>query len=171
MDDFLYESVSVLEKTNFNTDRIIKIIEDTRLLGGVIYTCGNGGSSATASHFTSDLVNKGYRSLCLSDNIPLLTSIANDFTYDEIFSLQLKSYNVSRRDLVILISCSGKSENILQAFTTAKYYLCPTIIFTAFSGNEIFMYADYLVYTPTNNIYLAEGLHSLLLHDIVDSLK
>ena len=80
----------------------------------LIWICGNGGSAATAEHFTTDLIKKGYPAICLNSNISVITMIANDYGYDEIFSKQLIALG-DDPDLLITISCSGTSTNIVRA--------------------------------------------------------
>lgn len=84
-----------------------------------IFICGNGGSASTAEHFATDLVKKGYKAIALSSNTSIITMIANDYGYQNIFSRQLAVYGDSR-DLLITISCSGTSENIVTAIKFAK---------------------------------------------------
>lgn len=79
-----------------------------------VFICGNGGSAATAEHFTNDLFSKGVRAVCLNSNTSILTMIANDFGYEYVFSKQLEVY-AEPEDLLIVISCSGESENIIKA--------------------------------------------------------
>ncbi len=83
-----------------------------------IWICGNGGSAATAEHFTTDLVKKGYPAICLNSNTSVITMIANDYGYKTIFSKQIAVYGRSD-DLLITISCSGESENIIEAIKSA----------------------------------------------------
>lgn len=85
-----------------------------------IYLIGNGGSASTAEHFATDLVKKGYRAVALSSNTALITMIANDYGYNRVFEKQLRLFADSS-DLLITISCSGKSENILVAINEAKW--------------------------------------------------
>jgi len=83
------------------------------------WVCGNGGSSATAEHLTTDLVKKGYRAICLNSNNSVITMLANDYGYELIFSEQLHIY-ATPEDLLITISCSGTSENIVNVTGVAK---------------------------------------------------
>src|SRR5260221_13413958 len=99
-----------------------------------IWICGNGGSAATAEHFATDLVKKGYRGMALSANTSVITMIANDYGYDEIFSIQLSNY-ADKNDLLIVISCSGRSKNIIKAIDKAGVIGMPIIIFENF-GRE-----------------------------------
>ena len=93
---------------------LIKLIKKAH----IIWICGNGGSAATAEHFTADLIKKGYPAVCLNSNTSIITMIANDYGYNEIFSRQLGIYG-NKEDLLITISCSGNSENIINALLIA----------------------------------------------------
>lgn len=107
-------------------------------LARYIYICGNGGSAATAEHFATDLVKKGYRAFALSANTSVVTMIANDYGYDKIFSKQLEAYIYDDQDLVITISCSGKSKNILKALRVAQKYLTDVYSFETFIDDQDF---------------------------------
>lgn len=97
-----------------NKKILIDLIKNARF----IFVCGNGGSAATAEHFVTDLVKKGYKAICLNSQNSVITMIANDYGYDKIFSKQLEVY-ASEDDLLITISCSGTSKNIEEALKMA----------------------------------------------------
>ena len=99
-----------------------------------IWICGNGGSASTAEHFANDLVKKGYPAIALSTNTALITMIGNDYGYDEIFRKQLDVY-ATRDDLLITISCSGRSNNINLAITVARELYIDHFAFETF-GKE-----------------------------------
>ena len=130
-------------------EEIVKKIKDVRSRGRCVFVCGNGGSSANAEHFTNDLFSKGVRAYCLSSNTSIITMIANDFGYKYIYSKQLDMY-ADPDDLLILISCSGTSENIQEAMKT---FIDQVPIF----GGEG-TYGD------------MESAHSALLHKICEAL-
>lgn len=96
-----------------------KLIEEIKK-ARFIWICGNGGSASTAEHFATDLVKKGYPAIALSSNTSLITMIANDYGFDRTFSYQLGIFGGSK-DLLVTISCSGKSKNIKRAITEAKW--------------------------------------------------
>lgn len=95
-------------------DELIKLIKNAQF----IWIAGNGGSAATAEHFVTDLIKKGYPAVCLNSNTSVITMIANDYGYDEIFSKQLQVLG-NIQDLLITISCSGTSKNIVRAIEAA----------------------------------------------------
>jgi len=94
---------------------LIKQIKKARF----IFVCGNGGSASTAEHLTNDLFSKGFRAICLNSNMSVMTMLANDFGYEYVFSKQLDRL-ANNEDLLITISCSGKSKNIVSAIFTGQ---------------------------------------------------
>lgn len=97
---------------------IIKAIKEARF----VFVCGNGGSAATAEHFTNDLFSKGIKAFCLNSNTSIMTMIANDFGYEYIFSKQLELY-ANDDDLLVAFSVSGESPNILNAIGGREHIL------------------------------------------------
>jgi len=144
--------------------------------GKHIYICGNGGSAATASHMTNDLnklVNvKGkprFKAVSLSDNIPLITAWANDSEFANIFVQQLKNF-IDSEDIVIGISTSGLSENVLRAIRYANEMNAVTIGFTGDDGGQLKLLADYCILIPDENIHRQEDGHLILDHLISATL-
>ena len=143
---------------------------------GMIYIFGNGGSSATASHVAGDYLkaitfgmDKRLKIICLSDNTPGLMAIANDISYDDIFVEQLKSF-IKSGDLVIGISGSGNSENVLKALKLAKDRNVETIALVGFSGGKAKSMVDVCVHIPVNDMEMTEDLHLLCFHAIKQHL-
>ena len=101
----------------------------------MVFTIGNGGSSATAEHLANDLFSKGIKSICLNSNNSIMTMIANDYGYEDVFSRQIELYGNSD-DLLITISCSGTSPNIVEAQTAAKIRGLTVYTFKTFSGDS-----------------------------------
>jgi len=110
---------------------LIKKIKKARF----VFVCGNGGSAATAEHLTNDLFSKGIKAICLNSNVSIITMIANDFGYRYIFSEQLDIY-ANKRDLLITISCSGTSRNIVNALATADLKRMERYSFETFKGKN-----------------------------------
>ncbi len=133
--------------------------------GGTIYVFGNGGSSATASHMVCDF-NKGvsmkkskkFNFICLSDNTPILTALANDISYDDVFAYQLEKV-LNPNDLVLAISGSGNSKNIIKAINVAKAQGIKVIGMTGFDGGLLYKMADYHLHAPINDMMKAEDIH------------
>jgi len=119
---------------------IITIIEKKRKKGKTIFVCGNGGSAATASHLICDFSktsrknnNNKFKTINLFDNIPLLTAYGNDVSYEDIFSEPLKNLG-EKEDLLLVISASGNSPNIIKALKTAEQLNIDTVAFLGFDG-------------------------------------
>jgi D-sedoheptulose 7-phosphate isomerase len=153
-----------------------KSIIDCYNRGGVIYIFGNGGSSATASHVAGDYLkgitygmDKRLKIICLSDNIPGLMAIANDISYDDIFVEQLRSF-IMPCDLVIGISGSGNSLNVIKALNLAKERKVKTIALVGFSGGKAKSIADVCIHVPVNDMEITEDLHLLCFHAIKQNL-
>ena len=135
-----------------------------------IYIFGNGGSAATASHFVCDF-NKGisenkdkkFNLICLSDNIPTRTAIANDVSYDEVFRYQLLN-KLKPTDLVIGISGSGNSKNVINAVEYAKEIGTPVVGITGYNGGKLKMLADYHMDANIDDMQISEDIHMILDH-------
>ncbi len=138
---------------------------------------GNGGSASTSSHFVSDLLktcilkeSKRFNAICLSDNVPVLTAWANDTSYDEVFSEQLKNY-ISFGDIVIAFSGSGTSKNIINALDFAKQMNSFIIGFTGSSGGKFPEFCDITIKVSSSDMLTIESIHVLLCHLIVDGIR
>jgi len=135
-----------------------------------IYIIGNGGSAFTASHFAQDLVKIcNADSQSLSDNIGLVMAIANDISYDEVFKFQLKKKN--HEFILICISCSGNSKNVLNAAQYAKNIEMPVISFTGGNGGELSKITDLEINVPSENLFVSEPAHSMIMHYLVHMLE
>ena len=167
------DSIDRREIQNF-----INILEHTRSIGKNIYIMGNGGSASTASHFCCDF-NKGisygkslkrrYKCICLNDNVPTMMAYANDVNYDDIFVEQLKNFLTSG-DLVIGISGSGNSENVIRAINYANSVDAETFSLTGYSGGILKNISKYSLHIPVNNMQIAEDLHLIMFHLTVSIL-
>ena len=151
--------------------RFIRTLLDARERSATIFFIGNGGSAATASHFANDLsigtndYDKPFRAFSLTDNVPILTAIGNDFGYDEIFVRQLRALGKSG-DVLIGISASGNSPNLLKAFEYASSIGISTIAITAFDGGRMKALANQGIHVPTDlrEYGPAEDAHLVLDH-------
>jgi D-sedoheptulose 7-phosphate isomerase len=168
-----FESLSAVAKNiDFNilneiVNVLVKCIEDKN----TIYTIGNGGSSANASHVVVDFIklgqsiNRKIKTFCLSDNIPSITAIANDISYEKIFSFQLSQLAI-KNDVLLIFSCSGNSSNILHAVETAKVNGAIVISFTGFDGGKLSKIVDYNLHVPINDMQIVEDIHMSIVHII-----
>lgn len=138
--------------------------------GNTVYVFGNGGSAATASHFQNDF-NKGvsehtekkFRFCCLNDNIPTVMAIANDIGYGEVFRFQLRG-RLQPGDLVMAISGSGNSENILNAVEYAKEQGNQVIGLTGFRGGRLKELSDISLHAPVESMQITEDVHLIFNH-------
>lgn len=148
----------------------INLLEETRLNGTMVYVFGNGGSAATASHMQNDF-NKGvsepietkYRFCCLNDNIATMMAIANDNGYENIFVQQLEN-KLRPGDVVMAISGSGNSENIIRAVEYAKKQGNKIIGLTGYQGGKLKKLADISLHAPIQSMQITEDIHMILDH-------
>ena len=138
--------------------------------GGMVYSCGNGGSAAIANHLVCDhckLVRTDTdltpKIVSLSTTVEIITAIGNDISYDEIFAYQLDALAESD-DVLVTISSSGDSENILRAIQVAKEKGMPVISMTGFSGGRSAKVADVNLYVAADNYGVIEDVHQSLMH-------
>ena len=144
---------------------------DARERGATIFFIGNGGSAATSSHFANDLgygtdsYDKPFRVVSLADNNAAMTALANDFGYEEMFVRQLRVLG-KPGDVVVGISASGNSPNLLKAFEFARAAGIRTVSITAFDGGRLRQMADQGVHVPTGpkEYGPAEDAHMILDH-------
>jgi len=144
--------------------------------GNQIFVMGNGGSGATASHFVVD-INKGtcygldkrFKMICLNDNVPSVLAYANDVCYEDIFVEQLKNF-LKPGDLVIGISGSGNSENVLRAIEYANKNGAVTFGLTGFNGGKLAKLAQYSIIVPVNDMQKSEDFHLMICHIMMQCL-
>lgn len=163
---------SVLEKINkLEIKQFITSILNARKLGSSIFFIGNGGSASTASHFANDLAigtnsyKNTFRVISLCDNNAIISAVGNDFSYEEIFSRQLKVLG-KKGDLLVAISASGNSPNLVKAFETAKECSIKTVALTSFDGGKLKEMADEVVHVPAERGEYgpAEDAHLIINH-------
>lgn len=175
---YLADLVEVLEQfPNKQVEEIISILENARDKEGRIFICGNGGSWATAAHMVCDFGKntrtpgiKRINVLGLGDNIPSLTAYANDQGYDQVFSEQLISLMMPG-DVLIAISGSGDSPNVLRAVETANALNGLTIGLTGFNGGQLIELVDYCLVVPSNSIEIIEDCHMIIDHLLTICLR
>lgn len=151
--------------------RFIDLLLDARERGATIFFIGNGGSAATASHFANDLgygtdsYDKPFRVVSLTDNQAVVTALANDSGYDEIFVRQLRVLG-RPGDVLVGISASGNSKNLIKAFDHAAVAKMQTVAITAFDGGQIMKMAQHCIHVPTapKEYGPAEDAHMILDH-------
>lgn len=166
------DSISAVE-----LGEIVAVLKRTAADNKMIYICGNGGSAATASHMACDLA-KGtripgfpyFKAICLNDSMAQLSAWANDTSYDNCFSGQLEGLG-QPGDVLITISGSGNSGNVLKAAQTAEQLGMTNIGFIGFQGGKLKNLVDYSIVIPAQNIEQVEDAHMSLVHSIATALR
>lgn len=180
--DRVINYISLLHQTidQLPKEKIVQVIDllySARFLGRQVFIMGNGGSASTASHFVCDLSKNTrqdgwprYRVIGLTDNMAALSAYANDEGYENVFSEQLANL-LMPDDIVIAISASGNSKNVLKAVRLAKAQNALTIGFTGFDGGILATLVDINLHINCDTIEVVEDLHLVLEHMIIKSLK
>jgi D-sedoheptulose 7-phosphate isomerase len=155
----------------------IGVLHYARMNDAQVFIMGNGGSAATASHFACDLGkgtllpgNPRFRVIALTDNVPTFSAYANDCGYEHVFREQLASL-VRKGDVVIGISGSGNSANVLNAIEFARDNLAITIGFVGFDGGKLKGMVDICVHVPNYCMEQVEDIHLMLAHLICTCLR
>lgn len=175
------ESIQV--KQNFlddkNIDRIFelsRVIADAFNEGKKLILFGNGGSATDASHIAAEFVNRfkrerpGLPAIALNTDMAVITSIANDYDFSEIFSKQLKAIS-EEGDIVIAISTSGNSANVLKAMDVAKKKRLTTVAFTGLKGEKFASKATFAFIVPSDNTPRIQETHITLGHVICQMVE
>ena len=171
IDQYLNTEIEIIKSLDHDViNQIMNEIRASQERGGCIYICGNGGSAATASHYCCDF-NKGVSGeeqlntnfICLSDNTSTITAIANDISYDEIFSYQLKN-RIKPNDLLFVISGSGNSKNIVRAMEVVKEKKNRIIGLCGYDGGKVKELSDICLHVNINNMQIVEDIHMILNH-------
>jgi D-sedoheptulose 7-phosphate isomerase len=156
---------------------VASVLEHARTNGKNIFIFGNGGSGATASHFACD-INKGvssekqsrFKVVCLNDNIPTLLAYSNDVGYDVVFVEQLKNFMASG-DIVIGISASGNSPNVIKAIEYANQNDAVTVGITGFDGGVLKKITTHSFNANVNDMQISEDLHMIWVHTMMKYLS
>ena len=160
-----YQSVDLAPVEHF-----IDLLKSARADGRTVFIAGNGGSAATASHFATDL-SKGasyqkptrFRAVALTDSISTITAYANDVSFDAVFAEQLTNL-AQPGDILVTISGSGNSPNILAAQNRARELNVTCVALTGFAGGKSGELADVHINTPSNHMGRIEDLHMSICH-------
>lgn len=171
-------SVKVDEK---EVAEVCDILRNAYLNNIPVYAIGNGGSAAISQHFSCDhskgvchdTMLKG-NVISLATNVSLMTAIANDYNYDEVFSKQIEYVNSKFvSSILIAISSSGNSNNILEGLKTARRLGWATIAFVGFDGGKVYSekLADNIILVPSNNYGVVEDIHQMLMHSISQEIR
>ncbi len=168
---------ALLNDTPFQAvDQVVNVLMETNQAGRTVFICGNGGSASTATHFACDLSKRPlvagqprFRVIALTDNNALMTAISNDISYDEVFAEQLRSL-VRAGDVVIGISGSGNSKNVLNAMRVANEFGAITIGFCGYDGGKLKSMVNIPVHIPSYTMAMVEDVHLMLEHAICEKL-
>ncbi|MCH9689732.1 MAG: SIS domain-containing protein [Gammaproteobacteria bacterium] len=170
----LIATLSNLDSTSI--DQAIKLIANTWKQGKQIITLGNGGSAITAQHYITDwnkmipeATGKPFRGRTLVDNMGLITAYANDISYADVFIEQLKNI-LEPGDLVIAISGSGNSENVLKAVEYANQNQAHSLAMCGYNGGKLKQCAHHVVHANINDMQISEDVHAMFCHIVMQAL-
>lgn len=154
----------------YGIGRIVEILRKCKTQKGCLYICGNGGSAGIAQHMTADfLKNGGIRTYNMYGQ-STITCISNDLTYEYVFCKQLEML-AECNDILIAISSSGESENIIKAIQEMRRVKGKVITFTGFrEENRIKKLGDFNIYVPVDHYGMVESIHNLILQQMVDEI-
>ncbi len=167
IEKYLNESIHCVELLKEQSERIEKIsniLQNAKNNGKKIFLFGNGGSGSTSSHLVCDFAKfKKLKAIALTDNVSLITAWSNDESYDVVFKEQLRNF-AEKDDVVIGISGSGKSKNVIEAINFAKEKGCISIGFAGFDGGTLKDITDECIVVKINNMQHSEDMHLLVGH-------
>ena len=169
--DYKKRLITTIENLDVNeVEQLAKLFLHTRNNNKTIYVFGNGGSGSTASHMVCDIIKgcsykklKKFKIFCLNDNIPTILAYSNDVNYECIFEEQLKNL-LEEGDLVIGISGSGNSKNIVNAINYANSVKAHTFGMTGYDGGKLKQLAKSSLNANINDMQISEDIHLITLH-------
>ncbi len=168
---YLEHEIDTLKALDVNEiNAALNLLLETFENGNTVFVFGNGGSSATASHFQNDF-NKGvsehtekkFNFQCLNDNVATVMAVANDIGFEEVFRFQLVGH-MRPGDVVLAISGSGNSKNVLNAVEYAKSQGAKVIGLTGFGGGKLKELSDVSLHVPVNSMQITEDIHMVFDH-------
>lgn len=163
------EAVNALRAENSSVDRCADLIIDTLRSGKKLLICGNGGSAADAQHFAAELVGRfererrGLPAIALTTDTSALTALANDYGFERVFARQVEAL-ASRGDLLIAISTSGTSPNVIAAVMAARDLGCRVLGMTGAEGKKLAGLSDECIRVPSRRTARIQEAHALLIH-------
>lgn len=151
---------------------VIRVLLEAKMRRRQVFIMGNGGSATTASHFATDLIRNThqFRVMSLTDSVSSMTATANDQSYNDIFLFPLVSL-CSPKDVVIAISASGKSKNVLRAVEFANQVAAKSVGLTGFDGGNLGKISQIHVHVPSDTIEYVEDAHLAICHAIAKELR
>jgi D-sedoheptulose 7-phosphate isomerase len=173
----LYRAMEAFfEKKGENFAKVVHEVIDCLIRNQKILIFGNGGSASQAQHFAAELVNKFLRkrpaipAIALTTDTSILTSIANDESFDAVFSRQIEALG-KKGDIALGLTTSGNSPNIIQAVQTAKRCGLSTIVLTGEGGGKVDPFPDILCEVPSHHTPIIQEVHLLLLHLLAEEIE
>ena len=170
-------STSSLKENYEELEKIFNVLKNARDSGNQVFVMGNGGSASTASHFVADLLktsitneNIRFKAISLSDNIPVLLAWSNDESYDTVFSNQLENF-VEKDDVVIGISGSGNSKNVLNAIQLANEKHATTIGLNGKGGGKLSEIVKINLTVKSDDMLTIETIHLLICHLLTTMIR
>ena len=181
LSSYLNESIVLIEKTAqlIDDDKMNAVIEAVvRALaaGKPLLVCGNGGSAADAMHITGELVGRflierrALKAICLADNPAVLTAWSNDYSYETVFARQVEAYGEPGA-VLLGISTSGNSANVVAAFEKARELGAVTVALTGEGGGRLAPVSDHLLAVPSRSTPLIQQLHLCLYHYLCAAIE
>ncbi|MCR5701984.1 MAG: SIS domain-containing protein [Lachnospiraceae bacterium] len=166
----IYKQKELITDWDDAFEQIVELFVTVKKSGNQLFFIGNGGSSAIAGHMIADFMkNGGMRTISLYDNA-LTTCMGNDYGYEYVFSKPL-SFLAKEGDLLVAISSSGNSQNVVNAINVAKEKGSLVVTFTGFKDDNVSKsLGDYNLYVPSMSYGMVESLHNLFLQQIVDTI-
>ena len=164
-----------LDSISSDITRLASIFSETLKLGGTIYWCGNGGSSSQTQHLSAELIGrfnvqrKGLRSHSLNSDTAAITCISNDFSFDDLFSRQIKAL-CQPHDLVVFLSTSGKSQNIINGLQACKSLPCKSVAFLGKEGGDAAEVATEFIIVPSSTTARIQEFHLIIGHLICEMI-
>jgi len=168
----LAKDENILARINQCIEKIVFALQN----GNKIFFCGNGGSAADAQHLTAEFTGRFYKertplaAICLNTNVSSLTAIANDYSYEDVFLRQITAL-AKKGDILVGITTSGNSKNILKAFEYAQQNEVATIAFTGETGGEVKKHADILIDVPSKDTPRIQEVHIIIGHIICEMVE
>lgn len=174
IETYLEQEIDILKRIDVSAvNEVLNLLEAGMKREATIYVFGNGGSAATASHFQNDFnkgvsehIDKKFRFLCLNDNIATIMAVANDIGYEEVFRFQLQG-KIKKGDILMAISGSGNSPNVINAVEYGKKQGCKVVGLTGYSGGRLKELSDISLHVPINSMQITEDVHMIFNHLMV----
>lgn len=182
MKDRIQITIQNLQRLSSADDTLSRIADVAQMIidaiksGNKLMICGNGGSAADAQHMAGEFVCRFYKdreplpAIALSTDTSIITAVSNDYSYDHVFSRQVKAIG-KKGDILLGISTSGSSKNVLEAFKTARLMEIKTILLTGQTEKEIAKFSDIVITTPSGDTPRIQEMHLLIEHIICEIVE